>query len=83
MQEWGSQYGLHPVGAGPFTLQSQVVRQTATLARNPHYWQPGWPYLDSATWRVVAGADSALATVSSGGAQIVEGVRPPTRNGTC
>ena len=76
VRKWGAEYGLHPVGAGPFTLQSQVVGQTATLVKNPHYWQPGRPYLDSVTWRVVSSADSALATVTSGGAQVMEQVRP-------
>jgi len=34
-----------PIGTGPFLVQ-QVSPQTITYVRNPHYWQPGKPYLD-------------------------------------
>jgi peptide/nickel transport system substrate-binding protein len=35
----------HPVGTGPFMLGPSSP-QTITYVRNPHYWQPGKPYLD-------------------------------------
>ncbi|GCE02339.1 ABC transporter substrate-binding protein [Embleya hyalina] len=35
-----------PVGAGPFVLAERVPGRRLTLRRNPHYWQPGRPYLD-------------------------------------
>src|SRR5262249_9531165 len=34
----------HPVGTGPFVLKSFNV-QNYVLGRNPHYWQPGKPYV--------------------------------------
>ncbi len=34
----------HPVGTGPFVLKS-FNAQLYVLARNPHYWQPGKPYI--------------------------------------
>jgi len=37
----------HPVGTGPFLLDvADSSPQTITYVRNPHYWQPGKPYLD-------------------------------------
>ena len=35
----------NPVGTGPFMLAPSSP-QTITYVRNPHYWQPGKPYLD-------------------------------------
>ena len=35
-----------PIGTGPFMLSSYVTGQSATLKRNPTYWQKGLPYLD-------------------------------------
>ncbi len=35
----------HPVGTGPFVLKS-FSSQLYVLARNPHYWQQGKPYVD-------------------------------------
>lgn len=39
-------FGASPVGAGPFTMESWVRDSTATLVRNPDYWDEGKPYLD-------------------------------------
>src|SRR6476660_8907488 len=35
------------VGTGAFMLQEMTVGQSATVVRNPDYWKPGLPYLDS------------------------------------
>ena len=37
----------HPVGTGPFVMQAwEKNTDTLVLARNPHYFRPGLPYLD-------------------------------------
>ncbi len=36
----------HPIGAGPFMLQSWQRGSQAVLVRNPHYFRTGQPYLD-------------------------------------
>ena len=41
----GASFGTHPVGAGPFILNSWVRNSQKTFAPNPHYYQPGLPYL--------------------------------------
>jgi peptide/nickel transport system substrate-binding protein len=35
----------NPIGTGPFTLKS-FTPQLIDYVRNPHYWQPGKPYVD-------------------------------------
>ena len=37
----GASFGTHPVGAGPFILNSWVRNSQKTFAPNPHYYQPG------------------------------------------
>jgi peptide/nickel transport system substrate-binding protein len=44
--ESAASFFTHPVGTGPFLLQSFVKGAGVTLVRNPHYWQVGKPYLD-------------------------------------
>ncbi len=39
-------FGSHPVGTGPFMLQSYQKGVQAVFVKNPHYFHPGKPYLD-------------------------------------
>ncbi len=43
----------HPIGTGPFTLDHWTKGVETKVVKNPHYWQPGKPYLDSVTWTFV------------------------------
>lgn len=76
VQKYGQEYGLHPVGTGPFMLESEVVGQSAKLVKNPNYWVKGEPYLDSVTYQVLGSASSALQTLKSGGANVMDFVQP-------
>ncbi|HWE61238.1 MAG TPA: ABC transporter substrate-binding protein, partial [Chloroflexota bacterium] len=40
-------FASHPVGTGPFMLQSWQKGTKLVFVRNPHYFKPGRPYLDS------------------------------------
>src|SRR5207302_1414577 len=46
IQKWGPEYGLHPVGTGPFVFVEQVKGAQVKVRRNPDYWEAGKPYLD-------------------------------------
>ncbi|MEP6843861.1 MAG: ABC transporter substrate-binding protein, partial [Pseudolysinimonas sp.] len=71
IQKFGNQYGLNPVGTGPFMFDKQVIGQSLHLVKNPKYWVKGEPYLNSVTYQVLGSADSALQTLKSGGAEIM------------
>jgi peptide/nickel transport system substrate-binding protein len=43
----GEKNFAHPVGTGPFKFQSFTPGQQSVFARNPNYWAPGGPYVDS------------------------------------
>ena len=60
--EKATAFADHPVGSGPFTLQSWKRNTEMVLVRNPYYWKPGTdgkplPYLD--TIRLVIIPDDA------------------------
>lgn len=38
-----------PAGTGAFVYQSFTPGQRSVFTRNPHYWQPGLPYVDTLT----------------------------------
>jgi peptide/nickel transport system substrate-binding protein len=40
----------HPVGTGPFILDSWVKTVKQVYKKNPNYWQKGKPYLDGIEW---------------------------------
>src|SRR5262249_39918919 len=38
VQKLGADYGVHPVGAGPFVVDSWTLNSQATLSKNPTYF---------------------------------------------
>jgi peptide/nickel transport system substrate-binding protein len=70
-------FALKPVGAGPFTVVSDVPDSKLVLKKNPLYWQKGLPYLSSLTFVPVASDQAALTAMQSGAAQAYEGMSTP------
>jgi peptide/nickel transport system substrate-binding protein len=65
-----------PVGTGPFVFQSFTPGQRSVFTRNPHYWKPGLPYVDTLT--IIDFSDNttlqdALATSVIHGAGALDG----------
>ena len=67
-----SQFYQHPVGTGPFMWDKWVKGQYLKLVRNPHYWEPGKPYLNSVTWTDVPDDNTRELQLKGGQAQIDE-----------
>lgn len=55
----------NPVGTGPYMVKS-FASQSFTLAKNPHYWQPGKPQIDTIRYIALASADAASAALLAG-----------------
>lgn len=68
-----AQFFEHPIGTGPFILESWTKGQKLQMKRNPHYWQNGKPYLDSVTLLTVPDDNTRLLQLRGGQADIMEG----------
>lgn len=68
-----AQFFQHPIGTGPFILESWTKGQKLQLKRNTHYWQKGKPYLDSVTLLTVPDDNTRLVQLRGGQADIMEG----------
>lgn len=44
---WSGPFAENPIGTGAFKLVEYVPQQRVRYERNPDYWLPGTPYLDS------------------------------------
>jgi peptide/nickel transport system substrate-binding protein len=67
------------MGTGPFKLVSSVPGQEYRYERNPDYYQPGLPYLDGLTVRVVA-TDAMIPAMISGQGDTCHWVKGCTSN---
>ncbi len=62
----------NPIGTGPFTLKSWTKGQSLVLTKNPHYWQPGKPHLDTVTFMTVPDSNTRVLQLRGGQADIIE-----------
>jgi peptide/nickel transport system substrate-binding protein len=69
VQKEGKAFYNHPVGTGPFMVQSFVKGSHITLVRNPHYWEPGKPYLNSVRYNFVSDSNTRILALRAGNAQ--------------
>jgi peptide/nickel transport system substrate-binding protein len=69
--------GQHPVGAGPFTLESNETNVTAVVVRNPHYWNSPEPYLNQITFSSLSNDQSSISALQSGESNLAEWVSTP------
>jgi ABC-type transport system substrate-binding protein len=61
----------NPIGTGPFVFQEWIPNDHFTATKNPHYWRPGLPYLDSITYKPIPDTQQLLSTLQSGGVDIM------------
>jgi len=55
-----------PVGTGPYKFVEWARGDHVTLARNPDYFQPDLPYVDSFVFRIMPDASSRVLALESG-----------------
>lgn len=72
VQKWGDDYGLHPVGTGPFRFVEYAKDQQTVVERNPDYWESGLPRLDRITFRAIPVDSTRLTELRTGGVHIAE-----------
>jgi peptide/nickel transport system substrate-binding protein len=59
-------YASHPIGSGPFMLQSWQRGSELTLVRNPYYWRKGLPYLNKVIFKIIPSDNTRVLEVQSG-----------------
>jgi peptide/nickel transport system substrate-binding protein len=71
VQEVGDQeYGLNPVGTGPFMLEEWIRGDRATLVRNDNYWGEA-PALTRVTFRAIPEPSSRTAALQTGEVDLI------------
>ena len=65
-------FGQKPVGAGPFTVVSNVPNTELVVKKNPTYWETGQPYLDQLTFKTVGSDEAAYEALLAGQGQVYE-----------
>lgn len=74
MKKWGSNYGEHPVGTGPFEFVTWVKNDHMILKRNPNYWQKGKPYLSKIVYTPITNPQQEYNALTTGQEDIIDGV---------
>ena len=63
-------------GTGPFMLEDFRPNSLVRLKRNPHYYEPGLPYLDGLDFRIIPDEGSRMAALRAGSVQLTWLGRP-------
>ncbi|HZS91954.1 MAG TPA: ABC transporter substrate-binding protein [Chloroflexota bacterium] len=61
----------HVVGAGPFMIKDWVEGQKLDLVRNPHFWNPKYPYADAVHEDLGVDASVALDRLQKGQTDLI------------
>jgi peptide/nickel transport system substrate-binding protein len=65
-----------PSGTGPFMLKDFVPADHATIVRNPHHWQPPYPYVDAIKFTYLPQQTTQIAALQSGEVDFVINLIP-------
>ena len=61
-----------PVGSGPFEYENYSSGDSLVVSRFNDYWEPGLPYLDSVTVKIITDPAARLANLLSGDVDAVD-----------
>ena len=75
MQDFGKEVNRHPVGTGPFTFVSWSA-DTLRVRKNPNYWKPGLPKVDTVTFRSSPENGARIAALQAGEAHFIYPLPP-------
>ena len=68
---------LKPVGTGPFKLAEYIKGDTVKLVRNPDYFKPGLPYLDTLVFKIIPQSATQVLSLERGEVDYVSGISGP------
>ncbi|MBA3446391.1 MAG: ABC transporter substrate-binding protein [Pseudaminobacter sp.] len=79
VEEFGADFGKHPVGTGAFSLAEWTTGQRLVFAKNPDYWNKGVPFLDQITFEIGQEPIVALLRLQKGEVDIPGDGIPPAK----
>lgn len=62
----------HPIGTGPFTFVDWVPNSHFVTKRNPRYWRPGLPYLDTMQYTPIVDPQSQENALRTGSVDMIQ-----------
>ncbi len=65
-ETYGQDWLRHPVGTGPFKFKEWVPGKHVILEKNPNYFKPGLPYLDTLEYRIMKDPLTASTALRAG-----------------
>jgi peptide/nickel transport system substrate-binding protein len=68
----GGSAATHPIGTGPFIFSDWVANSHFTSTRNPNYWRPGLPYLDTMQYTPIVDTQSQENALLSGSTDVIQ-----------
>jgi ABC-type transport system substrate-binding protein len=68
---YGKDWVRHPTGTGPFLLKVWSPGERVVLEKNPHYFKPGLPYLDTLEFRIMKDPLMASTALRAGGIDFI------------
>jgi peptide/nickel transport system substrate-binding protein len=72
VESLGDEFGVQPVGTGPFKFVEYIRDERTVVTRNENYWDPSRPQLDEIIFRPIQSDTSRLTELRSGAVQIAE-----------
>ncbi len=75
-QAAGTDFGAHPVCAGPYQFESRVAQDSIVLKRFPTYWDAARFHFDRVVYRPMPNAAVRTANLMAGSVDIVEQILP-------
>jgi len=79
VEEFGADFGKHPVGSGAFKLAEWTLGQKLVFERNAGYWKAGLPKLDQITFEIGQEPTVALLRLQKGEVDIAGDGIPPAQ----
>lgn len=76
---WGADAPRHPIGVGPFELESWEPGVRVVFKRNRRYWQPGLPYVDREVFELSLQREAAFMRFRAGEIDAVHRMTPADR----
>ena len=79
VDEFGADFGKHPVGTGAFSLAEWTLGQRLVFARNPDYWKAGVPKMDEIVFEIGQEPTVALLRLQNGEVDVLGDGIPPAQ----